>query len=435
MRWATITATQTEEEWFDEYIRTALNSPAPPLPPTSQKIGNSNATWFLTEPGIAFIHTTGGSFTDRTLAEIVVREQLRDHGVRQAQYTFDWDHDDKALIKEATWDDVEAKAKRLVQSGNVQIQTNTQNSILGKVWGDNIDKYNGGEPYQVEISREDPNSGTITQWQCECPWDQYAWQRTRQWKKYEGRLCAHALAVCWAARSHPLDDAAQQPLFNAPAQPGGRPSPFQVGPTPPQGQQLQLPGMFPGEATGTPPGPSGPPPAAAPPGAPQPAGPEVLPQWPMDPSLQQQVNPASVPGLKQPSPTNPVQYPGGTFSAVLSDWEFDNGHGSAIINRVSAEALQNGDMVSTKHDDVGTWVGRSEEHGAGGAAKIPARSPGEVLGTDQTTGMINVLFMNKATGVNEHGPMQPWGITAWFLPSELDPRPDIPRPGPAVKRR
>lgn len=429
MRWSNIIATQTEEEWFEQYVRVALNSPAPKLPPTSQKIGHTTATWFLCEPHIAFIHTAGGSFDDRALAEIVVREQLKGHGIRQAQYEFDWDHDDKALIKEATWDDVEAKAKRLVQSGNVQILTNQTHGIIGKVWGDNIDKYNGGQPYQVEISREDPNSQAITQWQCECPWDQYAWQRTRQWKKYEGRLCAHALAVCWAARSHPLDDAPQQNLFNMPAAPNpGKPSPFQApGGGAPQGQQLQIPGMFPGQATGTPPMPgSTPPPAAAPPGSPQPAGPEVLPQFPMDPSLQQQVNPASVPGLKQPSPTNPVQYPGGTFSSV-SDWDF------GTMTVVSAD-LVNGQMVSTKYDDWGTWVGRSEEHGAGATAKVPKGSPGEVLGTDPTTGMVNVLFMNPATGVQEHGNFQPWGITAWFMPSELTLRPDIKPPGPAVKR-
>jgi hypothetical protein len=71
----------------------------------------------------------------------------------------------------------------------------------------------------------------MTQWQCECPWDQYAWQRTRQWKKYEGRPCAHVLATWWASKMAPLDEDAhpgnQQSLFGMPSTPGGgQGSPF-----------------------------------------------------------------------------------------------------------------------------------------------------------------------------------------------------------------
>jgi hypothetical protein len=423
MRWSTVIAAQTDAEWFEEYVRTALNSPAPALPPNAQRIGASTATWFETEPGIAFIHTTGGSIDDRTLAEIVVREQLRGHGIKQAHYDFDHEPQQKT----AAWTDIEAKAKRLIQSGQVQLNRNGYNSIVGTVQGDH-------GTYQTEISRDDPNSRVITQWTCECPWDQYAFQRTRKWKKYEGRPCAHVLATYWKSLSTPLDEDAhpanggQQSLFDmpqvAPAPGGGGPG----GPVaPPQGQQMQIPGVFPGQATGTPQGP---------PGQPPPAGPDILPQFPMDPSLQPQVNPASVPGLRQPSPTNPVQYPGGTFSSVQDDWHFESDTMVAMpITAAQPAGFINGNMVSTKHDDWGTWVGRSEDHGAGATVKIPASSPGEVLGSDPTTGMVQVLFMNQGLGVQEHGDLMPWGATAWFLPSELVERPDIPRPGPAVKRR
>jgi hypothetical protein len=128
---------------------------------------------------------------------------------------------------------------------------------------------------------------------------------------------------------------------------------------------------------------------------------------------------------------NPIQYPGGTFSS----WNFDGHNTSANISVVSAPPKNpvNGDMVSAKYDDWGTWQGRSEEHGAGSNAKVPAGSVGEVLGTDPTTGMVNVLFTGKQS--EQKGEMEPWGITAYFFPSELHARPDVRKPGPAVRRR
>lgn len=418
MRWGTVTAAQTEGEWFEDYVRLALVTPAPALPPKRQHIGATQADWFTCEPGIAFIRTTGGSTDDRSLAERIVRTQLAGHGIRQAQFDIDPDED---FRKTATWDDIMAKAKRLIQAGNVQVLRNGYENVVGQVQGDHGN-------YQTEIMRQDPNSRVITQWSCECPWDQYAFQRTRQWKKYEARPCAHVLATFWVSQGTPLDEDVHpanqtspmgQGQMNLFAPPGGGPSapapaPFAAPGGAPQGQQLPLPGMFPGTATGTPPV----------------GGPDVIPPFPME-QMGPQVNPASVPGLKQPSPTNPVQYPGGTFSAVQGGWELDT------ITAVAAQpaGFINGNMVSTNHDDWGTWQGRSEEDGAGAPAKIPAGSSGEVLGQDPTTGMVNVLFMNPATGVNEHGRMEPWGATAWFFPSELALRPDIKRPGPAIKRK
>ena len=420
MKWA-VKDVINEDTWFDEYVKLALTDHPAPLPLECQRVGNSIASWFPCEEGIAFIHTVGGSSDDRVLAEIVLRNQLKGHGYKQAQYYFG------SSEKTSTWDDVMAKAKRLKDAGNVTVLRNGANNIVGHVIGDH------GE-YQTEISREDPNSQAITQWQCECPWDQYAWQRTRQWKKYEGRPCAHVMATFWASQQLPLDEEVapgqqqQQPsLFNAPqtARPQFQPSPFMApGQMPPQGEQMQLPGMFPGQATGTPPAPSQ--------YIPQPA--DVLPQF-QNPADQPVVNPASVPGLRQPSPTNPTQYPGGTFSS----WSFKDEDG--IMEFVSADfnqqpsGFQSGNMVSTKADDWGTWVGKSEDHGAGSPAKIPARSVGEVMSQDPTTGMVQVLFMDSKLGVQEFGKLMPYGATAWFFPTELEERPDVQRPGPAIKRR
>lgn len=431
MKWAPILEKSlTEDEWFREYVATALASPAPALPPASQKIGRSTVTWFETEPGLAFIHSVDGTPDDRVLATVIVREALRSHGIRQANYTFD---QEDPFRKTADWDEIMAKAKRLIQSNQVQILRNGYNNVVGHVQGDH------GE-YQTEIGRDDPNSRAITTWQCDCPWDQYAWQRTRKWKKYEGRPCAHVLATYWKALATPLDEDVtpqgqpnpQMSLFNMP--PGqaapAAPSPFNVqapgGPV----QQMQIPGMYPGQATGTP---------GQAPGA-VPAPNQVIPPFPLDAiqQAQQAVNPASVPGQRQPSPTNPMQWPGGTFSSVQDwdlqpDWDFDRvGVVSADFN-TQPTGFQNGNMISTKYDDWGTWSGKSADHGAGSPAKIPANSIGEVLGQDPTTGMVNVLFMGDLT--KDHGPLEPYGATAWFLPSEIVERPDVQRPGPAIKRR
>lgn len=420
MTWAVIDS-QDEQEWFEDYVRVALNTPAPSLPPANQRIGNASVTWFETEPGIAHIHTTGGSVDDRGLAERVVRAQLEGHGVKQAQYTFDHDPE---FRKTADWNDIMAKAKRLIQSGQVQLLRNGTQNIVGYVKGDH-------DKYQTEISREDPNSRAITQWQCECPWDQYAFQRTRQWKKYEGRPCAHVLATYWKSLSSPIDedvhpanaegDPTQMSLFApqtmGPSAPS--PAPFAAPQPAPQGVQMQIPGMFPGQATGTPPMPGGQPP-------------DVIPPFPMDALQNTPINPASVPGLRQPSPTNPIQYPGGTFSSVQEDaWEFGTMTVMADHPR-QPDGFVNGNMVSTKVDDWGTYVGRSEEHGAGQPAKIPSGSVGEVLGQDPS-GMVNVLFENKIT--ENMGKLEPNGVVAWFFPSELTLRPDVRRPGPAVRRR
>lgn len=478
MSWQ-VDSTETEDSWFADLVATALSSPCAvcPLPPKRASLGATTIVWFETEPGIAFIHTTGGTTDDRVLAEAVTRAELEQAGYRQAHYTFEPD-EDSPLRKEATWNDVMAKAKRLIQSGNVTILRNGQNNIVGHVVGDH------GE-YQSEISREDPNSQVITQWQCECPWDQFAFQRTRKWKKYEARPCAHVLATYWAARRMPLDDAqpeaqGQGQLF-APGPMVGTPSP-RGRPTQPvgliPGQQLSIPGVDPGTAVSTPPGPSGAPPA-----------PDVMPQFPG--TQMQEVNPVSVPGLRQPSPANPVQYPGGTFSSVTGEWHFagykhkgyilddgsefkwdvdEDGHphhpdmhsqlpegrkpvavftdlddgtrelfdlqGHEITNKTwqfesaKADEFENSDMAQVMKATYGVAEGKSVEHGAGGYREIPKNAIVEVLGQDPTTGWVDCIWP-----LNNSGPMEPYHVRAWIPAEDLTPRPDVRKPGPFIKRR
>lgn len=403
-----IISTQDEGSWFEDYVQEALADIPTDLPPKEQQLGPVTTKWHVCEPGIAHIAVEGGSIDDRQLAETVVRTQLEGHGFKQATYNLSWDLSDKKMVREATWDDIMAKAKRLIQSGDVQILRNGYNTIVGQVKGDHGD-------YQTEISRDDPNSQAISLWQCECPWDQFAWQRTRQWKKYEGRVCSHVLATYWLAQTMPLDEDTDPGA--SPEAPQGPPgtvppaAPGSIGPQVPNGQGPRVfdPNMELGQAA---PGSMAPTP---PPGqAPEP--PELLPPYQMNPATQPAVNPVSVPGQKPQTPLNPMQYPGGTFSAI----------------RISEQEFVNGMMVSNKQEDVGTLVGRSPEHGAGNQTTIPQNSVGEVLGVDPTTGMVNVYFAGPQA---EAGKMEPHGIVGWFFPQELAVRTDIRAPGPAVRRR
>lgn len=505
----TVTKAHSDDEWFEEYLKEALGSIPPSLPAKSCKIGSCDVTWFETEPGIVFINAIGGTPDDRVFARLNMKARLSNYTV--AQYEFDQESD---FRKTATWMDIMAKAKRLIQTGKVMLLRNGYNNIVAQVQGDH-------GTYQSEIGRDDPNSRSITTWTCDCPWDQYAWQRTRQWKKYEGRPCAHILATYWKSLSTPLDEdihpanqqgspmgqPGQQSLFNmAPQnQPMGMPgmSEQQMGPSmgpmfpgqmqtpnqmmmPPgqQGQQMAIPGSMPGMATGMP--------TQA---MPVPGQSDIIPPYPMQEAINQTQPVVSIPGAKTPTPLNPMQNPG-TFSKIANlppemeaaaDAYFkqafnmaQRGESMDTVYTTLLRSLQinvnlhlpyedakrladhwrdtyqriflgperslgvpndprwsstytNGQMVQTRIHEVGTWQGRDESMGAGTPADIPAGSIGEVLGTDPT-GLINVLFMNEATGVQQKGELEPWGITAWFFDSQLLPS-KIKAPGPAIKRQ
>lgn len=770
-----IISAQDYETFFDDYVQAAIADEPASLPPKEQKIGSVTVNWFETEPGIAHITAKGGTIDDRALAQIVVREQLRPQGFKRAAYTLNWNRRDAALMRESAWPDIEAKAKRLIQSGKVHMLRNGATTVVGQVEGDH-------GTYQTEISRDDPNSEAISLWQCEClvpgtlitmydgsvklveeiiggdvvltatghagvvskpssrhyegdlvglkiegstetvwmtdnhklpnpeidfkeaknwkagdftylpeptypevqeidvakhvsgliekdgwlykpnklfgskrvrkasrpssfsprqkpiparikwdrsfaflaglfvaegiatprgelrwsfnakteqkladfvisnlpkygldnakkstkgncvtvavqskpmadlfrslfgtgsktkrlsldvlgmpqlalasffggwfegdghegqnqrdslatasphlamqarlilacckhesvirvthdnsstlvpngtdlyvlswrrmggkgrgvrwhencqihqrmceperkyysglvhnfevidyhtyvispgiasancPWDQFAWQRTRQWKKYEGRVCAHVLATYWKSKTMPLDEEYEpgtSPNAPNPSAPGGA-APM-VQPTPSFQPNLEPGQIAPGSQAPMPPG-------QAPP-------PELIPEFPADPSMMPAVNPVSIPGGKPQTPLNPIQNPGvpgigGTFSSVEDD----------ILSRVSAEGFTNGDMISNKKQEWGTAVGLN----GGEQVSIPANSIGEVLGTDPTTGMVQAYF---AGPMGERGNMEPHGVTAWFFPGEVMAQPTVRPPGPAVRRR
>lgn len=407
-RWTHITATQNDEAFFEDYVRIALSCEPAKLPERSMRLGAVKAGWRPTLPGTAHIYAAGGTPLDRRYAYKLIAAQLEGHGILPAVYSLDWDYADETLIKEAGWLDIQNKATRLIKDGKVKVVRNSPEIVAGVVEGDH-------GTYNTEIQRNDPNSQAIAMWSCECKWDQFAWQRTRQWKRLEGRVCSHVLATYWQALATPLDEEIGPGSEGPQGGPEGEPAVGEVPPTPSPFAQV------PGGGTGAVP-PAGAPgpqkpgmpnqtapmpqPSQVPGQAPEPQN--LIPQYPQDPALQPAINPVSIPGQKPQTPLNPIQNPGGTFS------------------HVAAAQFRNGDMVQLKQADHGQTVGLN----AGETKEIPANSIGEVMGTDPL-GLVNVYFAGPQA---EAGRMEPHGITGWFWPNDLIPRSNIQPPGPAIRR-
>ncbi|MDE2101179.1 MAG: hypothetical protein KGL39_28280 [Patescibacteria group bacterium] len=108
-------------------------------------------------------------------------------------------------LVEAAWPDIMAKAKRMIMDGNVTVLTNRPDFVAGKVLGDGTDNDGVPDMHHAEFYREDSDSNAITQSTCDCKWQQYRWDRTRPYKKFEGRVCSHLLALYWKSKATPMD--------------------------------------------------------------------------------------------------------------------------------------------------------------------------------------------------------------------------------------
>ncbi len=155
-------------------------------------------TWSIPNPGEVVKNV------DRTMKEFHKQPPRGDLPLQR--------HYESRFQKTAVWSDIMEKAQRLRDNGQVQIQLNEANHVVGQVQGDH-------GTYETEIWRDDPNSGTISLWNCDCPWSQYSWGRTRQWKKYEGRPCAHTLALYWTALATPIAQPQLPGMQQQPQQP------------------------------------------------------------------------------------------------------------------------------------------------------------------------------------------------------------------------
>jgi SWIM zinc finger len=312
-----------------------------------------------------------------------------------------------AFAKVAAWKDLMEKAKRIKDQGRVHILNNQPDHVVGRVEGDH-------GTYTTQIWRQDPNSRAITMWDCECPWDQYAWQRTRQWKKYEGRPCSHTLALFWSAQQQaPVAPEQMTIPGTTPPMQAPPPAPYTPGAPNLEGQGLPRPGEEPVLPRGpwespqqpltppvTPPG--GP---QAPPAVPVPQGqqidPRVLrtaPGQPVDPRVAPPAAPGGNSQPQQPGEGGTFGFPG-ALSHVTERWRF----------RFSA--FENGTIVRAEIPLVG--VDRD-----GRQWRIPRNSKGEVLisNEDQT-----IAIFPLSTGYNEPHLVKVHGDTTSFSQSHGSP--------------
>lgn len=402
-----ITKTQSEEAWLDDYLDAIVASAdVAYLPARVGTIGAARWEWRLPFPG-KYVVDVEGPLADRIFAYQHVANQLDAIGLEKVAVS--WSGYDRPQV--------EAKALRLIRTNKVMVHDNMPNYISGTVIGDH-------GTYSPEIQRDPTKSprsqDSLISGSCDCDWGQYMnTPRTRAYKPYQNAPCSHLMGLWWLAQSMPVDtgepdnphaDLLQQgqgdmgqfsPLVKdrlrnfAPNMPGPNIPGLTPRPQGPEGPQS----FFPDEAEGW----SAPGPEAA------------LPQAPPAPVM---VDPnGSVPGKKLPTPSDPIQYPGGTFSSV----------------RWSAErSFNEGDMVQLLKDDFGTGMGDPGYAGVGQQLPIPAGTVGEVRGVHAPTGMVEV-FYNQGPFLQK-GQQQAMGATAWHFPSDLQRRPDLRGSSPMIRR-
>lgn len=91
------------------------------------------------------------------------------------------------------WRDVQEKASRIRRDGHVRVISSTPAYLVGEIRGDT-------NVYQTILHR-DVGSNKVALWECGCAWAAYSWGRSGRWKKYEGRMCSHALALHYEGQS------------------------------------------------------------------------------------------------------------------------------------------------------------------------------------------------------------------------------------------
>lgn len=97
--------------------------------------------------------------------------------------------------KEAAWADVQEKAIDIFHLGAVRMLASDKEHVAAHVLGDH-----GTYLSEIQLA---PGSKSPAMWNCSCPWSAYSWGRSGRWKKYEGRMCSHALALYYQYQSDP----------------------------------------------------------------------------------------------------------------------------------------------------------------------------------------------------------------------------------------
>jgi 8-oxo-dGTP pyrophosphatase MutT (NUDIX family) len=115
----------------------------------------------------------------------------------------EWEHDgvgwmpkDNTGYRTAAWKDVRDKGVNIRRNGGVHIIANTGLTVTAEVQGEH-------GLYVCTIARV-PGRKQQGLWRCSCKWNQYAWARSEQWKRLEGRQCSHVYALLMEMQSHEM---------------------------------------------------------------------------------------------------------------------------------------------------------------------------------------------------------------------------------------
>ena len=98
----------------------------------------------------------------------------------------------------AAWADVRAKASEIRSAGGGRIVSVSGDMASGRVVTGEI--RGSSSVYETSITSE-PGRQSVAMWSCGCPWAAYSWGRSGRWKKYEGRMCSHALALTYETQA------------------------------------------------------------------------------------------------------------------------------------------------------------------------------------------------------------------------------------------
>lgn len=108
----------------------------------------------------------------------------------------------------ASWSDVRAKAKRIRSEGKVNITVATHEGVGGEVKGDH-------HVYETLLTYV-PGTAKVGAWECGCKWAAFAWGRSPAYRRFEGRMCSHALAMQFEAQARGMFGRAVEPNVERP---------------------------------------------------------------------------------------------------------------------------------------------------------------------------------------------------------------------------
>ena len=114
------------------------------------------------------------------------------------------------VAKIAKWADLVVKARNIYRLGWVRVIAVTPLKETGQPWhkGEEVGtvtaEVRGDHSIYLSSITREPGSKRVGMWECSCPWASYSWARTRQWKKYEGRMCSHVLALLYEAQAQEM---------------------------------------------------------------------------------------------------------------------------------------------------------------------------------------------------------------------------------------